>query len=77
MKLCKDDLLTKIFKFIPGTFNVYCPSEDMVDFLNVQGKLKPLTLRKWFLSSKKRQPHTHCAQIYTHVHTNKRDLSLY
>ena len=28
--------------FTQGIFNIHCPSEDMADFSNLQGKLEPL-----------------------------------
>ena len=33
-----------IFKFTKGFCYIYCPTEDMMDFLNLQGKLKLPTL---------------------------------
>ena len=35
-----------IFKCLDRIFDILCPSEDMADFLNLQGKLEPLTLKK-------------------------------
>ena len=43
MKLCKENLQVNVFRFTQGIFDIYCPSEDMADFLNSQGKLGPLT----------------------------------
>ena len=39
--ICKEDLLLNIVKFIQGIFHIFCLSEDIVDFLNLQGKLEP------------------------------------
>ena len=39
MKLSKEDLMVNTFNFTRGIFDVYCPSEDMADFLYLQGKL--------------------------------------
>ena len=44
MKLSKEDRLVKIFKFIEVIFEIYCQSNDMADFLNLQGKLEHATL---------------------------------
>ena len=44
MKLFKEDVLVDIVKFTQGIFDIYCSSEDMGDFLNLQGKLESTTL---------------------------------
>ena len=44
MKLKKEDLLANIFKSMEGIFDIFRPSEDMAEFLNVQGKLEPPSL---------------------------------
>ena len=44
MKLCKEDPLANVFKFTEGDFDIYCPSEGMADFSNLQGKLEILIL---------------------------------
>ena len=33
-----------VFKSMEGVFDIFCRSEDMAEFLNLQGKLEPLTL---------------------------------
>ena len=43
MKLWKEDLLEDNFKFLEGSF-VYYSGKDMANFLNLEGKLEPLTL---------------------------------
>ena len=55
MKL-EDNLVVNTFKSVEGIFDSFLPSEDKADFLNLQGKLEPLTLRmslvfqsSWFL----------------------------
>ena len=47
IKLCKEDLPIKIFKFIEGIFDIYCRSKDMVPFLKSQRKLEPTTLNQF------------------------------
>ena len=37
--------LVNIFKSIEGIFDILCPSGDMAELLNLQGKLEPLTLK--------------------------------
>ena len=44
MKVYKEYLLANIFKSIEATLDNCFPSEDMEDFLNLQGKLEPTTL---------------------------------
>ena len=46
MKRSKKDLLVNIFKCTQGIFDIYSPSQEMANFLNLQGKLEPLTLIK-------------------------------
>ena len=43
MKLCKEDLLVNILESIDRILNNLCPSGDMADFPNLQGKLEPPT----------------------------------
>ena len=45
MTLCRKNLLANIFKSIEGILGIFCPSEDVADFLNSQGTLEPPTLR--------------------------------
>ena len=56
MKLYKEDLLVNIVKLTEMVFEIFCPSEDMADFLHLQGKLEPMTLRMFFFSNKPRAP---------------------
>ena len=44
MNFCKEDLLVNIFKSIEVIFYTFCPSENIEDFLNLQGKLEPPVL---------------------------------
>ena len=44
MRICKEDLLVNIFTFTWGIFDIYIQSEDMVNFHNLQGRLKAVTL---------------------------------
>ena len=46
MKLWKEDCLVNIFKFLQGILDNYLRSKDIVDSLNLQGKLK-LPILKW------------------------------
>ena len=46
MKLSKKQLLVNIFKFTEQIFDIYCQNKDMADFLNLQGRLKPVTLTR-------------------------------
>ena len=41
MKICKEDLLVKIFKSIEGIFDILCPSKDTADFLNCKANWNP------------------------------------
>ena len=34
-----------IWKPLVGILDILCPIEDMADFLNLQGKLEPMTLK--------------------------------
>ena len=45
MKLCKDDLLANIFNSIEMIHDIHCQSKDMVDFLNLQGRLESRSLK--------------------------------
>ena len=45
MKLCKDDLLANIFNSIEGIHDIHYQSKDMVDFLNLQGRLESPSLK--------------------------------
>ena len=49
MRLCKEDLLLNIFISMEGIFDIFCPNEDMVGFLNLQGKQESLILKYNFL----------------------------
>ena len=35
------------FKSVQGIFDIFCPSEDMEDFLNLSVKLEPMTLKSF------------------------------
>ena len=44
----KEDCLVNIFKFIQEIFDIYFQSEDMANFLHLQGKLKSSNLKKLY-----------------------------
>ena len=43
MKICQEDLLANIFKFVQSIFDIYC--KDMADFRMLQDRLESPTLR--------------------------------
>ena len=44
MKLWKEELLVDMFKITEGIFHNCCQNKDIVDFQNLQDKLKSMTL---------------------------------